>query len=127
MKRKPRAENLKKRKTTVRSESEHERILQIQALKDNTRGMPCRPKGDNNSLMNMNEINFRERKVESLMNLEGREMSLSEKKDMLFCSYLRLTPTTVETLLEDLGLPKDTVHPHLSDLEMTKKEVKLFE
>ena len=58
---------------------------QLAALLDQERGLPCHTKNGKQSQSNLAELNYRERKRESLLQQHGAHMTPEEAHQMLRC------------------------------------------
>ena len=109
--------NAKRRQSITKSEVDQNTILQMAALLDQERGLPCNTKKGKVSTMNQQEINYRQRKREALLKGISPSLTPDEAYNMLNTKYLRLTESNIEAL-EDLAMCGGfdvSIHAHLSE------------
>merc|ERR1711881_122352 len=84
-----------------KNKKDQKQMLEMAALLDRERGLPCKSKKGVCSRSNQAEINYRKRKRESLLQQTGKQLSPEEANEMLMCNYLRLTPSNVLLAMVD--------------------------
>lgn len=113
------ARNRQRRGAIQQGKDDFAQLMEIAALKT-SRGLPCNPKNGKVSNLNLQELNYRERKIESLMQQSSCKLSPEQAKDLLMCKYLRLTDGNISSLKMNamLGMLDTTFHPHLSNQQL---------
>merc|ERR1712159_97215 len=114
--------NSQRRGAICKAKEDHKQAIELQALLDTERGLPCRTKNGNQSASNLAEINYRERKREALIQEKGQTITPEQAYDLLMCKYVRLTPSNIESLklTARFGGYDTQFHPHMTEDELSE-------
>merc|ERR1712139_306067 len=82
--------NSQRRGAICKAKEDHKQAIELQALLDTERGLPCKTKNGTQSSSNLAEINYRERKREALIQEKGQTITPEAAYDLLMCKYVRL-------------------------------------
>merc|ERR1712071_718082 len=112
--------NRKRRGGINKASADQHQAHQLAALLDQERGLPCQTKNGATSTSNLAELNYRERKRESLVQQHGKSMTPDEAHQMLMCKYMRLTRSNVEALkrIASFGGYDTQFHAHMSEEDL---------
>ena len=114
--------NNQRRGAISKSKEDHKQAIELQALLDTERGLPCKTKNGAQSSSNLAEINYRERKREALIQEKGQTITPEAAYDLLMCKYVRLTPSNIESLklTARFGGFDTQFHPHMTEDELSE-------
>lgn len=89
-------------------------LFELALLMDKTRGLPCKTKKGKVSATNLFELDYRERKRQSLVDSISNEITPEKAFNLLNCKYLRLTEDNIKTLemVCEAGGYDSSIHPH---------------
>merc|ERR1712159_715583 len=114
--------NSQRRGAICKAKEDHKQAIELQALLDTERGLPCKTKNGSQSSANLAEINYRERKREALIQEKGQTITPEQAYDLLMCKYVRLTPSNIESLklTARFGGYDTQFHPHMTEDELSE-------
>jgi len=112
--------NNRRRGAISKTNDDHKQAIELQALLDTERGMPCKTRNGKMSASNLAEINYRERKREALIQEKGQNLTPEAAYDMLMCKYVRLTQSNIQALklTARFGGFDTQFHPHMTEAEL---------